>query len=218
VTSNKGEPDPLRTPFLVVAPTEIRKVLRWSKSNSAPPADALRFAEGFLGRLVEDQAVIPVMSDAVAVLGYVLTHHLWRPESAAAWLNLGLALRRMALYRVQDPASTNEERLSLALTSLDRALAAEPNVKVTVIRAWCGKALVFSQKKSFTEAVDCASRALDADQSDPSLWLLSSSMLALAKRQDEAEAAVERAYAAYLAAGEPPQLAHIFTTDTRTGK
>ena len=218
MTSDKGEPDLLQTPFLAVAPAEIREVLRWSKTSSAAPPDTLRFAEGFLGRLVEDQAVIPVMSDAVAVLGYVLTHHLWRPESAPAWLNLGLALRRMALYRVYDPASKNEERLNLALTSLDRALAAEPNLKVTVIRSWCGKALVFSQKESFTEAVDCARLALDADQSDPSLWLLSSSMLGLAKRQDEAEAAVEMAYAAYLAAGEPPQLAHIFTTDTRTNK
>jgi len=196
----------------VVAPAEIREVLRWSKSSSAAPADTLRFAEGFLGRLVEDQAVIPVMSDAVAVLGYVLTHHLWRPESAAAWLNLGLALRRIALYRVYDPASENEERLNLALTSLDRALAAEPNLKGTVIRSWCGKALVFCQKKRFAEAVDCARWALDADRSDPSLWLLYSSMLGLAGRQNESEAAVERAYAAYLAAGEPPQLAHIFAT------
>lgn len=158
------------------------------------------------------------MSDPVAVLAHTLTQHLWRPGSAPAWLNLGLALRRIALYRVNDPVSDNDHRLSLAIASLDRALATEPDLAVTVIRAWCGKALVFCQKKRFADAVDCARRALDADQSDPSLWLLSSSMLGLAKRQDEAEAAVERAYVAYLAAGEPPQLAHIFTTDTRTGK
>lgn len=207
---DKGGLDPLQTPFLASAPTEIRDVLRWSKMNSVAPVQTIRFAEGFLGRLVEDQAVIPVMTEAVAVLGHTLTHHLWRPESAAAWLNLGLALRRMALYRVNDPIRENEERLNLALTSLDRALAAEPNLQVTVIRAWCGKALVHCQAKDFASSVDCVCHALERDESDPSLWLLYSSMLVRSKREDEAEAAIDRAYEAYVAAGRPPELDHVF--------
>jgi tetratricopeptide (TPR) repeat protein len=206
--------DPLRTPFLAVVSPEVRDVLRWSKTKTTAPAETVRFAEGFLGMLIEDQAVIPAMSDPVAVLAHTLTHHLWRPESASAWLNLGLALRRIALYRVNDPASDNDNRLSLAIASLDRALATEPDLTVTVIRAWCGKALVFCQKKSFTGAVDCARRALDADQSDPSLWLLYSSMLGLCGKDDAAKVAVGDAYAAYVAAGKPPGLAHIFATST----
>lgn len=210
MTVDTGELDPLQTPFLAVAPREIRDVLRWSKMGSNAPAETVHFAEGFLGRLVEDQAVIPVMSDPVAVLAHTLTHHLWRSESAAAWLNLGLALRRMALYRVRDPVPENEERLNLALRSLDRALAAERNSRVTIIRAWCGKSLVHCQRRTFADAVDCAYRAVGTDPSDPSLWLLYSSVLNLASQRDEAEAAVEKAYEAYIAAGEPPALDHVF--------
>jgi len=116
----------------------------------------------------------------------------------------------MALYRVDDPESTNQERLSLSLASLDRALALEPDLKAIVIRAWRGKSLVHCQRKDLTRAVDCVRRALDSDESDPSLWLLYSSMLKLALRNDEAVAAVDKAFAAYVAAGRPPGLDQLF--------
>ena len=209
--STDKQSDPLLTPFLVVASPEIRDVLRWSEKSSTAPPNTVRFAEGFLGSLIEDQAVIPVMSDPVAVLSQTLTHHLWRPETAAAWLNLGLALRRMALYRVDDAESRNEERLHLALSSLDRALAVAPELKVTAIRAWCGKALVHCQRGNSTAAVECVRRALDRDESDPSLWLLYSSMLARAERKDEAVEAIQAAKDAYIAAGRPTALDHIFS-------
>lgn len=56
----KGVVDPLRTPFLTVVSPEIRNVLRWSKMSSTAPPETVRFAEGFLGMLIDDQAVIPV--------------------------------------------------------------------------------------------------------------------------------------------------------------
>jgi len=82
---------------------------------------------------------------------------------------------------------------------------------VTAIRAWCGKALVHCQQKDFANSVDCMQRALNADESDPSPWLLYSSMLARAERRGEAEAAVDMAYKAYVAAGRPSGLDHVFS-------
>lgn len=72
-----SELDPFQTPFLAVAPPEVQDVLRCSRMKSTAPVETTGFAEGFLGSLVEDQAVIPIMDNPVAVLAHTLTHHLW---------------------------------------------------------------------------------------------------------------------------------------------
>ena len=92
--------------FLRDAPAEIRDVLDWDDAGQTQraPTKMTEFAGNFLGAMCEDGAAIPetLVGSAPRRLALVLLHHLRNPESAGAWLNLGLALRRMALYRTQD--------------------------------------------------------------------------------------------------------------------
>lgn len=41
--------------------------------------------------------------------------HTNSPESAGSWLILGLAIRRMALYRTNDPEQVNQRRMRCSL-------------------------------------------------------------------------------------------------------
>jgi hypothetical protein len=48
----------------------------------------------------EDHAIPTLAVSPAELLAQILLHQQTNPGNAAAWLNLGLALRRMALYRV----------------------------------------------------------------------------------------------------------------------
>ena len=56
----------------------------------------------------------------------------------------------------------------------------------------------------------CCLRALEADRSDPKLWLLYGFALRSAGRKGEALSVMDDAYQAYLAAGEPEELRSVF--------
>jgi hypothetical protein len=82
------------------------------------------------------------------------------------------------------------------------------------IRAWAGKALAFLQCDALNEADRCAAAALELDRSDPNLWLLHSSCVARAGNENEALKTIEDAYKAYVAAGRPEGLRHLFDQPT----
>src|SRR3974377_2608067 len=110
--------------FLEDVPTEVRDVLSWFSCERprGAPSDQLRdFAGRFLAAMHDDGAVLPEMREELTpqTLALVLLHHVRSPKSAGAWLNLGLALRRSALHRTQDPEHVNRRRLVLALEALD---------------------------------------------------------------------------------------------------
>jgi hypothetical protein len=69
----------------------------------------------------------------------------------------------------------------------------------------------------FEDEVRCALQALDADRSDPSLWLFYAFALNAAGREAKALSVIEDAYDAYIKAGEPEGLRHIFA-DIGPGK
>jgi tetratricopeptide (TPR) repeat protein len=200
--------------FLDDAPPEIREILEWYGSghpSGSSTAKMREFASKFLGALVEDEAVIPaVQTDHPKLLAMVLLHHRRNPQNATAWLNLGLALRRMALYRVQDSKSVNERRLQYALRSFQRSLELEPENRPTHVRAWIGGAFTYHQLGRFHDEVSCCWQAVELDRSDPNLWLLYSFALRSAGKEQEALAAIEDAYQAYLMAGQPEELRHMF--------
>ena len=52
--------------------------------------------------------------------------------------------------------------------------------------------------------------ALELDRSDPNLWLLHSGCVGRAGNEDEALRLIENAYEAYVAAGRPDALRHLF--------
>ena len=135
--------------FLAGVPTEIRELLDWYGAREVrgnPGPKLTEFANRFLCWLVEDHAVIPPMTASPAeVLGLVLLHHEKSPQNTAAWLNLGLALRRMALCQAQDTDHTNESLLQNTLDCFDRSLQLEPDNKGKNIRASIGQALSFRQ-------------------------------------------------------------------------
>ena len=77
----------------------------------------MEFAFKFLGAIRDDGAVVPETpaTSPPQVPALVL---LYRPSSrqeTGAWLNLVFALRRIALYRTQDPGPVNRRRLQRAL-------------------------------------------------------------------------------------------------------
>jgi hypothetical protein len=88
----------LESSFLADLPTEIGDVLNWfnlGQPRGVPPLHLSEFAGKFLAALHDDGAVLPDITEdsALQTLALVLLHHTRSPESAGAWLNLGLALR-----------------------------------------------------------------------------------------------------------------------------
>ena len=200
--------------FLRDAPPEIREILDWygrGCPSGSSRSKMREFAGGFLGALVEDQAIIPIaQTDPPKLLAMVLLHHKENPGNATAWLNLGLALRRMALYRIQDSTAVNERRLQHALESFQRSLELEPENRPKNIRAWLGRGFTCHQLGRFEDEVNCCRTAVELDRSDPSLWLMYSFALGAAGKEQEALAVIEDAYKAYLMAGQPQELQHLF--------
>ncbi len=200
--------------FLAYVPSEIRELLDWHEAKGvrgSPGPKLTEFANRFLGWMIEDHAVIPPLALSPAeVLALVLVHHQKSPENTAAWLNLGLALRRMALYQVHDTDHRNEQLLQRALESFDRSLQLEADNTGKNIRAWIGQALTYHQMSLYEDEVRCCLQALDADRSDPSLWLFYAFALGAAGREAKALSIIEEAYKAYVRAGEPEGLRYLF--------
>ena len=199
------------TEFLADPPLEIGRLLKWFHAGARPEEcskEVEEFACGFLGALAHVQAVIPRMNIHPAkLLGLTLTHHLRNPANCAAWLNLGWSLRIMGAH---DPKPLAATRLHKALECFDRALSLGQSERAVVIRAWAGKAFVNAQLGTFEEGVRCSHEALELDRSDPSLWLLHSSLLEMAGRKEEALELIDEAYKAYVMAGRPEGLRHLF--------
>jgi tetratricopeptide (TPR) repeat protein len=144
------------------------------------------------------------------VLALVLVHHQKNPENTAAWLNLGLALRRMSLHRVDGTEEIKRQHLQYALESFDRSLQLEPDNTGKNIRAWIGQALTYHQMGLYEDEVRCCLQALDADRSDPSLWLFYAFALGSAGREAKALSVISDAYKVYVQAGEPEGLRYLF--------
>lgn len=201
--------------FLEDVPTEVRNALSWfsvEQPQGAPSGQLRHFAGRFLAAMHDDGAVLPEMHEELTpqTLALVLLHHVRSPKSAGAWLNLGLALRRMALYRTQDPEELNRRRLRLALEALERSLQLDPDNAGKNIRAWTGESFVYHALGLFEDEVRCCSLALEADRSDPKLWLLYGFALRSAGRNGDALSVMDDAYQAYVAAGEPEELRSVF--------
>ena len=201
--------------FLEDVPTEVRDVLSWfnvEQPQCAPSGQLRDFAGRFLAAMHDDGAVLPEMHEELTpqTLALVLIHHVRSPKSAGAWLNLGLALRRMALYRTQDPEELNRRRLRLALEALERSLQLDPDNTGKNIRARTGESFVYHALGLFDDEVRCCLLALEADRSDPKLWLLYGFALRSAGRNGDALSVMDDAYQAYIAAGEPEELRSVF--------
>jgi tetratricopeptide (TPR) repeat protein len=201
--------------FLEIVPPEVGEVLDWyaaEHARQAPAAELSDFAGKFLVAMLDDGAVFPASSavSTAQTLALVLVHHQNNSEDPGAWLNLGIALRRMALYRSQDAEPVNRRRLQLALEAFDRSLRLQPDNIVKNVRAWTGKAFTYHQLGSYHEEVSCCARALDSDSSDPRLWLFYGFALKAAGMKSEALSVMDNAYEAYLAAGEPEDLRDVF--------
>jgi tetratricopeptide (TPR) repeat protein len=166
------------------------------------------FACSFLGALEDSQALLPEMEiPAPELLALVLTHHLRNPGYGASWLNLGLALRLIANSENEPRAAIRRQK---AIECFDRCLSAPESARPVEIRARIGKALTLVQLKQFDAGVRCSREALELDRSDPDLWLLHSSVLGLAGRKEEALELIDQAYRAYVMAGRPEGLRHLF--------
>jgi tetratricopeptide (TPR) repeat protein len=185
--------------FLEDMPGEIKEVLEWyADARSSVPAghNMADFAGRFLGAMYEDGAVLPTNLSASApeLLALVLMQHRTSPRSAGAWLNLGFGLRRVALYRTQDPEDFNRTRLESALLAFDRALQLEPDNKGKNIKVWTGMSFVYHMLGFYREGLECCSHALEADRSDPKLLLLYGFALRSAGREDQALSIMNDAY------------------------
>src|SRR5579884_803963 len=127
--------------FLENMPGDIKEVLHWyagGQSCARASESMAEFAGRFLGGMHEDGAVVPTNLSASApeVLALTVLQHKTSPLSAGAWLNLGFALRRAALYRSNDPEEINRARLQSAVQAFDRALTLDPDNHGKNSRAW----------------------------------------------------------------------------------
>ena len=197
--------------FLADLPDELDALLKWYEMDADPAMlakDVRAYADGLLAALRSDQAVVPeLQADPERILALVLTHHVRNPEHSVGWLNLGLALRRLAAW---DHEMSRTRRLERAISCCDRCLALSAGERAVNVRAWAGKALAFMQLGDLNEAVRCSAAALELDRSDPNLWLLHSGCVGRAGNEDEALRLIENAYEAYVAAGRPEALRDLF--------
>jgi tetratricopeptide (TPR) repeat protein len=200
--------------FLADLPPEIREMLDWYAGRGArsnPRPKLTEFASKFLGGMNEDQAIIPTLGVSPAeLLALTLLHHQKNPENPAAWLNLGIALRRMALRRPEDSPAVNERRLRLALETFERSLHLDADNAPKNVRALSGEAMTYHQLGLFEDEVRCCEHALAIDSTDSHTWLLYVFALGAAGRREDALRAVEGACKAYVAAGEPEELRPLF--------
>jgi tetratricopeptide (TPR) repeat protein len=211
----KDDRDRRRKPILQNMPGEIKEVLRWhadAQARGRASQSIAAFAGRFLGGMYEDGAVIPTNFSASApeVLALVLLQHRTSPRSTGAWLNLGFTLRRVALYRTQDPEETNRARLQSAIQVFDRAIQLDPDNTGKNIRAWTGMSFAYHMLAMYEKEIECCAKALESDRSDPKLWLRYSFALKSAGRDDEALSAMNDAYDAYIRAGRPEELKEAF--------
>jgi tetratricopeptide (TPR) repeat protein len=201
--------------FLENMPGEITEVLQWhadAQSRVSASQDMAEFAGRFLGGMYEDGAVLPTNLSASApeVLALALFQHRNSPLSAGAWLNLGFALRRAALYRANDPEEMNRARLQSAVHAFDRALQLDPDNNGKNIKAWKGMSFAYHMLALYEKEFECCAQALESDRSDPKLWLLYAFALKSAGREDEALSTMNDAYEAYVRAGRPEELSEVF--------
>ena len=201
--------------FLENMPGEITEVLQWhadAHSRVSASQSMAEFAGRFLGGMYEDGALLPANFSASApeVLALALFQHRNSPLSAGAWLNLGFALRRIALYRANDPEEMNRARLQYSVQAFDRALQLDRDNSGKNIRAWTGKSFAYHMLAMYEKELECCAQALDSDRSDPKLWLLYGFALKSAGREDEALFTMNNAYDAYIRAGRPEELSEVF--------
>jgi tetratricopeptide (TPR) repeat protein len=165
-----------------------------------------------LGGMHEDGAVLPtnISASAPEVLALTLLQHWTSPLSAGAWLNLGFALRRLALYRASDPEEMNRALLQSAVRVFDRALQLDPHNNGKNIRAWTGMSLAYHMLAMYEKELECCAQALESDRSDPKLWLLYGFALKSVGREGEALSSMNDAYDAYIRAGKPEELKEVF--------
>jgi tetratricopeptide (TPR) repeat protein len=201
--------------FLEHMPGEIKEVLHWYADGQSrvPASESMtEFAGRFLGGMYEDGAVVPTNLSASApeLLALTILEHRASPLSTGAWLNLGFALRRVALYRPQDAQEINRPRLQSAVQAFDRALQIDPDNNGKNIRAWTGMSFACHMLAMYEKELECCAQALESDRSDPKLWLLYSFALKSAGREEEALSTMNDAYDAYIRAGKPDELREVF--------
>jgi tetratricopeptide (TPR) repeat protein len=201
--------------FIEDMPGEIKEVLRWyadAQSRALASQRMADFAGRFLGGMHADGALLPTNLSASApeVLALVLLQHRTSPRSTGGWLNLGFALRRVALYRTEDPEETNRARLQSAIQVFDRAIQLDPDNTGKNIRAWTGMSFAYHMLAMYEQELECCAKALESDRSDPKLWLKYSFALKSAGRDDEALSTMNDAYDAYIRMGRPEELREVF--------
>jgi tetratricopeptide (TPR) repeat protein len=211
------------TQFLEHMPGEIKDVLHWyahGPSRIQAGGSVAEFAGRFLGGMCEDGAVVPtnLSESAPEVLALTLVQHRSSPLSAGAWLNLGFALRRAALYLANDPEEMNKSRLQSAVQAFDRALQLDPDNNGKNIRAWTGMSFAYHMLAMYEKELECCAQALESDRSDPKLWLLYSFALKSAGREEEALSSMNDAYDAYVRAGKPEELREVFADVQSTSR
>ena len=201
--------------FLENMPGELKEVLQWyadGPSRVLADESMAEFAGQFLGGMYEDGAVVPTNLSASApeLLALTLLQHRTSPLSVGAWLNLGFALRRLALYRANDSEEINKARLESAVQAFDRALQLDPDNDGKNIKAWTGMSLAYHMLAMYENELECCAQALESDRSDPKLWLLYGFALKSAGREEEALSSMNDAYDAYIRAGKPEELREVF--------
>jgi len=201
--------------FLENMPGEIKEVLHWYADGPSrvPASESMTgFAGQFLGGMCEDGAVVPTNLSASApeVLALSLVQHRTSPLSAGAWLNLGFALRRVALHLANDSEEMNKAHLQSAVRAFDRALQLDPDNNGKNIRVWTGMSFAYHMLAMYEKELECCAQALESDRSDPKLWLLYNFALKSAGREEEALSSMNDAYDAYVRAGKPEELREVF--------
>jgi tetratricopeptide (TPR) repeat protein len=183
--------------FMKALPPEIEEIINWSRETVKSPVteNMNKYAEGFLYAIGDDGALFPIVEGwpPAQLLAFVLTHHEMDADSPIAWMNLGLAYRRMALYGVSDSPKINNLRLDLALESFARSLKIESHNP----GCWVGRGFVYAQKLDHHQAARCFRQALDLHSGNPIVWCHYATALKFCGRLEEGLAAMDSASECY---------------------
>jgi hypothetical protein len=201
--------------FLKHMPGEIKELLQWyaDATSSVPGGQSVtEFAERFLGAIYEDGAAPSHKPFGLCSRGTRPGPTATSGQSSKHRYLAEAGFRTTPHSTLPDPRPRRLQSNPFAIgtVGLRSWIATRTDNKGKNIRVWTGMSFVYHMLGFYREEIECCSQALEADRSDPKLWLLYGFALKSAGREELALSIMNHEYDAYVRAGKPEELREAF--------